>query len=212
MTTEGGARAQGEAGRELVGRLRADSIKAGEISLFLDGLSHAERVEAIRATGGKEQRRLYDAADGFAEVRLTDLVSPTVGELVEVRHHGKNSLLMFTHFEKRFSRAPGRDPQAPGELMGFNFQTMSPITGPGYYLAREDENRREVLVDYNLLPDCHPPGWPEIKRNDRGLARFVYGFMIDTLRRVSEHVTIGSASRNGKDTGNWFVLCRQDIA
>ncbi len=200
----------GDAGQELVGRLRDQSIETAEISKFLDGLSHAERVAAIRALGGKDQHRLYDAADGFAEVRLTDLVAPTIGDLVEVRHHGKNSLPLFTHFEKRFSRAPGRDPASPGDLMGFNFQTMSPITGPGYYVAREDENRREVLVDYNLLPDCHPEGWPEIKRNDRGLARFVYGFMIDTLRRVSEHVTIGSASRHGKDTGNWFVLCRED--
>ncbi|MDP6977562.1 MAG: hypothetical protein QF570_03035 [Myxococcota bacterium] len=201
--------ATGEPGKELVGRLRDHSIKTAEIAQFLDALSHDERVSAIRALGAKEQSRLYDAADGFAEVRLVDLVSPLIPDLTEVRHHGKNSLPLFSHFEKRFSRPPGRDPEAPSELMGFNFQTMSPITGPGYYLAREDEDRREVLVDYNLLPDCHPDGWPEIKPNDRGLARFVYGFMIDTLRRVSEHVTIGSAARHGKDTGNWFVLCRE---
>lgn len=202
-------RNHGEAGRELVGRLRENSIKMVDVSRFLDALSPQERIEAIRALGAREQRRLYDAADHFAEVRLVDLVSPNVPDLGVVRHYGKNSLPVFTHFEKRFSRAPGRDPNDPGELMGFNFQTMSPMTGPGYYLAREDENRREVLVDYTRLPDCHPEGWPEIKPNDRGLARFVYGFMIDTLRRVSEHVTIGSASRHGKDTGNWFVLCRE---
>jgi len=199
-----------EAGQELVGRLRDDSIRSAEISAFLDALSHEGRVAAIRALRAKDQRRLYEASDGFAEVGLTDLVAPSRGDLEEVRHHGKNSLPLFTHFEKRFSRAPGRDPNAPGELMGFNFQTMSPITGPGYYVAREDENRREVLVDYNRLPDCHPAGWPEIQENNRGLSRFVYGFMVDTLRRVSEHVTIGSAARHGKDTGNWFVLCRED--
>jgi hypothetical protein len=33
--------------------------------------------------------------------------------------------------------------------------------------------------------------------------------MVDTLRRVSEHVTIGSAARGGKDLGSWFVLCRE---
>ena len=66
-----------------------------------------------------------------------------------------------------------------------------------------------MLIDYNRVPDSHPVDWPEIKRNDVGLSRFVYGFMIDTLRRVSEHVTIGSAARHGKDTGNWFVLCRE---
>lgn len=198
-----------DAGKELVGRLRENTIKTVDVSRFLDSLSPEERIVSIRAIGAKEQRRLYDAVDGFAEVRLIDLVSPGVPDLGVVRHHGKNSLPLFSHFEKRFSRAPGLDPNAPGELMGFNFQTMSPITGPGYYVATEDENRREVLVDYNRLPDCHPPGWPEIRPNDRGLARFVYGFMIDTLRRVSEHVTIGSAARHGKDTGNWFVLCRE---
>ena len=34
-------------------------------------------------------------------------------------------------------------------------------------------------------------------------------FMVDTLRRVSEHVTIGSAARKGKDMGSWFALCRE---
>jgi hypothetical protein len=33
--------------------------------------------------------------------------------------------------------------------------------------------------------------------------------MVDTLRRVSEHVTIGSAARNGRDLGSWFILCRE---
>jgi hypothetical protein len=33
--------------------------------------------------------------------------------------------------------------------------------------------------------------------------------MIDTVRGVSEHVTIGSAARKGKDIGSWFILCRE---
>jgi len=203
------ARNTNEPGQELVARLRENTIKMVDVSRFLDGLAPQERIEAIRAIGAKQQRMLYAAADGFAAVRLVDLVPADVADLSAVRHYGKNSLPVFTHFEKRFSRAPGLDPNVPGELMGFNFQTMSPVTGPGYYVAREDENRREVLVDYSRLPDSHPDGWPEIKPNDRGFSRFVYGFMIDTLRRVSQHVTIGSASRRGKDTGNWFVLCRE---
>jgi hypothetical protein len=55
----------------------------------------------------------------------------------------------------------------------------------------------------------HPDGWPEIRRNERGLSRFVYGFMVDTVRGVSEHVSIGSAARHGKDMGSWFILCRE---
>ena len=49
-----------------------------------------------------------------------------------------------------------------------------------------------------------------VRANERLLlGRFVYGFMIDTLRRVSEHVTIGSAARKGRDMGSWFLLCRE---
>lgn len=197
------------AGSELVGRLRESTIKNVDVAQFLDGLSHEDRVTAIRAIGAKEQRKLYEAAEGFAPVRLIEMVAGDVPDLGVVRHYGKNSLPFFSQFEKRFSRAPGQDPSAPVELMGFNFQTMSPITGPGYYVATEDEKRGEVLVDYRRVPDCHPEGWPEIRSNERGLGRLVYGFMVDTLRRVSEHVTIGSASRDGKDLGNWFVLCRE---
>jgi hypothetical protein len=84
---------------------------------------------------------------------------------------------------------------------------MAVVTGPGYFVAVP--SRDEVLVDYRQVPPEHPGGWPDIKPNERGLSRFVYGFMVDTLRRVSEHVTIGSAARNGKDMGSWFLLCRE---
>lgn len=198
------------AGAELVGRLRESTIKNVDVARFLDDLSSQDRVSAIRSIGAKEQRKLYAAAEGFAPVTLTELVPPDVPDLGTVRHYGKNSLPLFSEFEKRFSRAAGQDPSAPDELMGFNFQTMSAITGPGYYLATEDEKRGEVLVDYRRLPDCHPADWPEIRSNERGIGRLVYGFMVDTLRRVSEHVTIGSASRDGKELGNWFVLCREE--
>ena len=200
---------KGNAGEELVGRLRESTIKTVDVAKFLDELSVEDRILAIRAIGAKEQRRLYDAVENFAPVRLVELVPSDVADLCAVRHFGKNSLPLFTEFEKRFSRAPDRDPAAPGELLGFNFQTLSPITGPGYFMATEDTRRGEVLIDYRRVPDRHPADWPAIRGNDRGLARLVYGFMVDTLRRVSEHVTIGSASRDGKDTGNWFVLCRE---
>ena len=194
---------------ELVGRLRESTIKTVDVAKYLDSLSSEDRVRAIRGLGAKQQRKLYEAVDGFAPVRLVELVPPSVPDLGVVRHYGKNSLPLFTEFEKRFSRAPDQNPNAPDELMGFNFQTMSPVTGPGYFVATEDTQRAEVLVDYRRLPDCHPVDWPAVKSNERGLSRFVYGFMVDTLRRVSEHVTIGSASRDGKDLGNWFVLCRE---
>ena len=189
--------------------LLTGTIKPTEVARLLDELSHVQRVEAIRSTTRAEQRKLYQAVDRFGQVKLTDLVAPSVGTLETVRHYGKNTLPAFTHFEKRFCRGPRADPERPDELYGFNFQTMQPITGPGYFVAVEDPSRDEVLVDYRRVPDEHPEGWPPIKRNEQGLSRFVYGFMVDTLRRVSEHVTIGSAARKGKDMGSWFLLTRE---
>ena len=195
--------------RELQGRLAATPVDARAIADLLDGLTHEQRVEAIRSLGRGHQRRLYDAVDGFRPVRLEHVVPPSVADMTPVRHFGKNTLPAFTHFEKRFCRPLDADPVKPGELYGFNFQTMQPVTGPGYFVAVEDESRPEVLVDYRRVPTTHPAGWPEIRENERGLSRFVYGFMVDTLRGVSEHVTIGSAARKGKDLGSWFVLCRE---
>ena len=64
-------------------------------------------------------------------------------------------------------------------------------------------------MDYREVPPAAPAGWPPVRRNEVGAGRFVYGFMVDRLRRVSEHVTIGSAARNGKDLGSWFLLTRE---
>jgi hypothetical protein len=196
-------------GAALIALLRETPIKSLEVARLLDGFSPSERVAAIRSVGRNEQRRLYAASEGFAPVRLVDLVPPDTADLATVRHYGLNTLPAFRRFEKRFCRPRGADPAAPTELFGFNFQALAPVTGPGYFVAVESEARSEVLIDYRRVPAEAPPGWPPVKRNESGLSRFVYGFMVDTLRRVSEHVTIGSAARNGRDLGSWFLLCRE---
>lgn len=195
---------------EIKARLRERPVEPQRIARLLDGLTHAERVGAIRSLGRTEQRRLFESVDGFLPVRLCHLVPPPVGDFVPVRHFGRNTLPAFSYFEKRFCRPRGVDPSEPGDLYGFNFQSMSRLTGPGYFVAREDPDRPEVWVDYRRVPPDHPAGWPPIRSNERGLSRFVYGFMVDTLRRVSEHVTIGSAARRGREIGSWFVLCREE--
>jgi hypothetical protein len=196
--------------RELAARIDESVVDVRGVAELLDSLAHTQRVEATRALGRGRQRRLYAAVEGFLPVRLADLVPPPVADLSPVRHFGRNTLPAFRTFEKRFCRPRGADSTKPGELYGFNFQALEWLTGPGYFVACEDPNRPEVWIDYTHLPPENPPGWPEIRPNDRGVSRFVYGFMMDTLRRVSEHVTIGSAARRGKDIGSWFVLCRQD--
>jgi hypothetical protein len=205
MKSDGAA----EAISEISSRLTEPTIRLPEISDLLDGWTHTQRVAAVRSLGRAQQRNLYRAADGFRPLRLEHLVPPSQPDFTPVRHFGKNTLPAFTHFEKRFCRPPGEDSVKPSELYGFNFQTMSAVTGPGYFVAREDTQRAEVLVDYNFVPPQHPDGWPPIRGNEGGLSRFVYGFMIDTLRGISEHVSIGSAARKGKDLGSWFILCRE---
>lgn len=172
-------------------------------------MSHAERVRAIRAVGRAEQGRLYQAVRGFRPLRMTDAVPASAAALAPVRHYGKNTLPAFSHFEKRMCRPPDVDPQQPDRLWGYNASPVGGLVGPGYFVLRPDAARGELLVDYHLLPEGKPAAWPEIRSNERGLSRFVYGFMIDTLRGVSEHVTIGSAARRGRDLGSWFLLARE---
>jgi len=204
-----GSDSAADAVAEFTARLAEPTIRLREVSDLLDGWTHTQRVAAVRSLGRTQQRHLYRAAEGFRPLRLEHIVPPSQPDFTQVRHFGKNTLPVFTHFEKRFCRPPGEDSVKPSELYGFNFQTMSPVTGPGYFVAREDPNRSEVLVDYTVVPPRCPDGWPEVRGNEGGLARFVYGFMIDTLRGVSEHVSIGSAARRGKDLGSWFILCRE---
>lgn len=194
---------------ELHGRLATAQPDAEGIARLLDGLDHEQRVAAVRSLGRTQQRVLYRVVEGFRAVTLTDLVPPAREAFATVRHFGRNTLPAFSLFEKRFCRPPEEDAEKPREIYGFNFQTMQPVTGPGYFVAEEDPNRPEVWVDYTRLPAAHPRDWPEIRSNERGLSRFIYGYMVDTLRGVSEHVTIGSAARKGKDIGSWFVLCRE---
>jgi hypothetical protein len=194
---------------ELSARLCEAPMRMKELAALLDAASHDERVTFVRSVGRAGQRRLYDAAAGFLPLALADLVPPVRAAGETVRHYGKNTLPVFTHFEKRFARPAGENPQMPAVLHGFNFQAMAWLTGPGYYLARVDPERPEVLIDYRELPPAAPPDWPPLRRNEVGAARFVYGFMVDRLRRVSEHVTIGSAARKGRDLGSWFLLTRE---
>ncbi len=196
--------------RELAARLRESPVDTKAVRDCFDALDHPRRVTAARSLGRALQRRLYEAVDGFMPLRLEDMVPASRPDLSTVRHFGRNTLPVFTLFEKRFCRPEGADPHEPGELYGFNFQSLARITGPGYFVAVEDPTRGEVRVDYNRVPSVQPEGWPVPVPNDRGLSRFVYGFMVDTVRRVSEHVSIGSAARNGRDLGSWFVLCREE--
>lgn len=206
--TSGSDPVENEACAALKSMISDAAVSPAAIADLLDDLAEEMRPRIVRRLGRRDQQALYSKVEGFAPLELVDLVPSSRSDLEQVRHLGRNSLPAFTIFEKRFCRLPGSAPDAPDALAGYNFQAMSPVTGPGYFMARDDTRTREVLVDYHRLPDQKPPDWPPIRSNERGLSRFVYGFMIDRLRRVSKHVTIGSAARNGRDLGSYFVLSR----
>lgn len=174
------------------------------VAAFLDQLVGGDRVVAVRSLGPRTLRVLWDLVDGYADMTLADLVPRTTPPYEPVVHYGRNSLPMFTMFEKRFYRMG--DGSAIG---GANFQTFSPLTGPGYFVARKEDGVPEVLIDYQTLPKDKPSDWPELRDNDSGIAKLVYGSMVDAVRRVSEHVSIGAASKNGQQINAYFVLCRE---
>ena len=149
---------------------------------------------------------LWDAAKGFRPLTLEAFVPPSFPPHVEVVHHGKNSLPAATHFQKCFCR-----PKAGGELLiGLNRQTLSPFTGPGYFVAHPASESGEVDIDYTVEPKERPDAWPPVVPSSSRLGVFVYHGTIDVMRGVSTHVTIGRAKRKDRFLDAWFVLVRED--
>jgi len=194
-----------------------DVLFEGEIDIHriaevLDGLGHPGRLATIRSWGLHHQARLYEAAKGLKPLTLSYFVPDDVDRLTEVIHWGKNSLPAFTHFQKRFCRPKDAD----DKLFGYNENGEKWAIGPGYFVVHEPEDKRpqaesgEIDIDYTLNVGDKPSTWPDIKTNESGLGKVVYGGMVDVMRGISSHVSIGRAFRGGKFTENYFLLCRQD--
>lgn len=163
------------------------------ITEALDNATHEERVAWVRSLNGKEQYALFDLARGNP-VKLDELVD---GDEVVVRHYGRNGLALFNLFEKRFVRMGDR-------VVGYNHNEFGifsgiarMITGPGHYTAYQStQDPNEVWIDYRMLPTQQHPEFPPLRDNEHGLPGLVFGNMVDILRRVSQHVTIGDAFKN----------------
>ncbi len=191
-----------------------DGIDIHRLAEVLNGMGHAGRLETIRRWGKRTQSRLFEAVKGNQPLTLDDFVAPSLEPLVEVIHHGKNTLPAFTHFQKRFCKPKTKDDAKVTELYGYNHQDLQPITGPGYFVTHMPEGREgsegEVDIDYRRIPPTKPATWPEIQPNEARFGRFVYSGMVDVMRGVSNHVSIGRAMKGGKYMDAWFVLCRED--
>jgi hypothetical protein len=184
---------------------QADGVDLAPLSAQLDALSRVERVRAVRSLDRRKQARLFEAAEGFRPLRLHDLVPADVAPQTEVIHDGRNSLPVFSSFQKRFSRPPG----GGGELWGYNEHPLSPAIGPGYFVA-EESGDLELRFDYSRVPAEAVDGWPRIRANSGLRGRLVYRGLEDTVRGVSAHVCVGRAAKQAKPIDAWFVLSRAD--
>ncbi len=176
-----------------------------EIAQALDAMDEATRIDTIVGLGRRQLAALFEAAAANRPVQFTDMVPADVPSLTAVIHEGKNSLGVFTRFQKRFCRPPGG---TTDQLWGYNEQSMRTFTGPGYFVFHQVESG-ELAVDYRKLPPEKPPGWPTILPNSARLSRFIYNGTVDVLRHVSQHVTIGRAYRRSGPMNAWFALVRR---
>ena len=184
---------------DLLGR---SDVTQAQLAAHLDALDTEERVRQCRALGKKQQKRLWEVCADAPAFTLEDLISST--ETGTVRWAGKNSLPLFTHFEKRFARHEGM-------VVGYNHNPgLQWFTGPGYFVTvPAPERPREILFDYTRVPSTAPSGWPPVKTNAGGTGKLVYGNMHDFCRRVSQTVIIGAATRLGTPIDAYFVLARR---
>jgi hypothetical protein len=189
--------------------LEEKTIDLTRLAKVLDELGHPARVWATRQWTRAIQARIYEAAKGFRKITLDDFVPPGTPELIEVRHHGMNTLPLHNHFEKRFCKP--KDPEIKDQLFGYNFQSLSGFTGPGYFVTHLASDEGEVDIDYTMIPKEKVASWPPIIPNEAKLGRFVYAGMIDVMRGISNHVSIGRAKKKNGWMDAWFVLVRQEV-
>lgn len=185
---------------------KVDIEKLAEI---LDGLGHEGRVHTTRTWTKKQMEAIFDACAG-RPISPDLLVPPSVGNDVEVIHDLRNTLPMFSNAQKRFARLEGDE----ASMGGWNRQHgIARVSEPGYFTVRagEGEHANELVIDYGTVPKSKPDVWPAIEPNDSGILNgLVWEGMVDYLRRVSEHVSIGRATKKGKPIGQYFALVRRD--
>jgi hypothetical protein len=185
------------------------------ISAWLDAADPEDRLAATRTLSRKAQRKLFQKADS-QPMSLEDLVPASRGDREQVIHHGWNTLPLpgsQRRFQKRFCRPQGETRR----LFGYNEAPSRRLIGPGYFVTIETEGklsweeRGGLVVDYFQIPDSEVvEGWPRVKANSRGLQFFAYHRTRDFIRKISSHVSIGAAYKNGKSLDHYFMLCRED--
>ena len=128
--------------KDLKNALKNDNFSLEKVGEIIESASPESRIQLIRTINKKGQELLWNAAESHP-VDLDHLVPPSTGSGVEVIHSGKNSLPMFTHFEKRFCRT--EDGQF---LYGYNEGSLRWLIGPGCFVAEHFDEFSTVVVNY----------------------------------------------------------------
>jgi hypothetical protein len=176
-----------------------EGCKAADIARHLDALDPHEKLRQVLAVKGRWVKALYDAVAGGPPATLEEFV-PKSTTLTTLIYEGRNSLAMFTRFQKRFLRTK------KGPIVGYNHQAMMWFTGPGYFVFQPADGKPPVpdepYIDYITEPPEIPEGWPTYKSNESGMSKAVYGLMHDYMRRVAKDVYVGKAYRMPDDIGD----------
>ncbi len=177
----------------------------------LDAAGLPQRLQFLESLTKADQRRLWEQSADNAPLTVEDLVPTDVPAGETVVWHGFNTLPL-PRFGRRFRKPMVRLPD--GTVAGYNDSPFTPLLGPGYFVTRgchEGEfESSDVVIDYHLAPSGPvPTAWPWLRPNWLGLQVLVYFHTRDYLRRVSDDVVVGLATKYGTSLNNWFTLVRE---
>jgi hypothetical protein len=175
-------------------KLMLTSQAVGALGAKLDALVPPVRRQQALSLGAAHHKVLFKAAE---RASMVDVLAPE-GFLKEKVFEGRNSLPFFSRFQKRFFWTP------EGRLFGYNKQSTSFLTGPGYFEVTDGPDG--LVFDYDSLPPAVPPGAPAPAPNRKGLSSLFYGGLKDEVRKVGKHILIAKAYKDGKDLGVTFLL------
>lgn len=180
---------------------------AADLSSFLDDLAPGRRIDQVLAVRGALIRRMYSLLGTAEPLTLDEVVPSSTPAGATLTYEGRNSLPLFSRFQKRFTRS------ADGLVFGYNYQPtpgIGALTGPGYFAVTQADASHpgELLFDYTKAPPFEPPGWPAWRANETGMSRLVFMNLNDYVRRVARGVVVGIALKLGKDQDACFSLTR----
>ena len=182
---------------------------------FLDGLNHSRSADSSRSGISVDETNraaLPRKSRASRRSRLLDLVPPeTPTDLedrsplwAEIRCHS------FTHLrEALLSSCQGRRRCGrPGRARGLQLPGHV-ARSPGQATSWRSRRRQQVGEFWSTTRDLPDHDNRRLagsaNRTSAGSRDSCTASWSIRLRRVSEHVTIGSAARNGRDLGSWFV-------